>query len=281
MVTSEKYPGGGVNDNLLDNADWRHGPTIVSQLGSTFTAANGGRTPVFDRWNISGMIGAQLVIDDDGLHFALNNSSSYVTLWTILENPVKYAGKTLTFSVQMLSGAYYTTVELPATMPEAQTTYGILTSFGALLISFGAGLLVLTIRLLNNTVDRPLRAKLEIGMISTLLDSPPQNYANELQTCQRYLIVYPGAIVVPAILFYTTTNTLNLLLSLPVTMRTPVITGTPVIYLAGSGAQSGFTFTVEVTLPTALNIRAAKTAHGISVGAQAWINGPLTLNAQM
>ena len=64
-----------------------------------------------------------------------------------------------------------------------------------------------------------LRAKLEIGALSTIDYDPPQDYGTELLKCQRFFVAYPYAMPALCMGFTNTTEGARFTLLLPVTMR--------------------------------------------------------------
>ena len=113
-------------------------------------------------------------------------------------------------------------------------------------------------------------AKLELGSVSTLKDSPPPHYADQLSRCQRYQLSLLSDQVRATVV---STNTLFFTIPTPSTMRTaPTIVGDG-IYIrnaSGGGEVSGFTFNASSVRSNSVGISATKTAHGLT---EASLNG--------
>mgnify|MGYP002732514759 CR=1 FL=1 len=109
-----------------------------------------------------------------------------------------------------------------------------------------------------------LRAKLEMGALSTIEYDPPQDYGTELLKCQRFCVAYPYAMPSLCAGFINTTAEARLSLALPVMMRvSPSISFSAVNQFRV--VTNGTTY-----IPTALS---AGTMSGNSVWLTATISG--------
>lgn len=177
------------NPNLLDN--WYFGNPVNQRGQTSYTGEGYGP----DRWRLSGT--SYLTIGDNGITFS-NTNADYSSLNQIIENPGKYVGKTLTFSVlaKAISGSpstfipYHGTVALKNELSVVSHTFVFGSTPGedtsSLQVSIWA----------NNSVSsfELIAAKLELGSQQTLAHQENGNwvlneipyYGEQLARCQRY-----------------------------------------------------------------------------------------------
>lgn len=253
------------NPNLLDN--W-YFVRAVNQRGQTnYTAGY-----TIDRWRTYTESASVTVSSGTGVTVTLPQTTSYFS--QLLENPQDYRGKTLAASVQgsgnivvivtARKGDQYTTVCTGSGSSGFVTATGTVPNeaYDELRFNIGTGTAGQAIQL--------KAAKLELGSVSTLKDSPPPHYADQLSRCQRYQLSLLSDQVRATVV---STNTLFFTIPTPSTMRTvPTIVGDG-IYIrnaSGGGEVSGFTFNVSSVRSNSVGISATKTAHGLT---EASLNG--------
>ncbi len=253
------------NPNLLDN--W-YFVRAVNQRGQTnYTAGY-----TIDRWRTYIESASVTVSSGTGVTVTLPQTTSYFS--QLLENPQDYRGKTLAASVQgsgnivvivtVRKGDQHTTVCTGSGSSGFVTATGTVPNeaYDELRFNIGTGTAGQAIQL--------KAAKLELGSVSTLKDSPPPHYADQLSRCQRYQLSLLSDQVRATVV---STNTLFFTIPTPSTMRTvPTIVGDG-IYIrnaSGGGEVSGFTFNVSSVRSNSVGISATKTAHGLT---EASLNG--------
>lgn len=264
-VIDELYAAMPYNPNLLDN--W-YFVRAVNQRGQTnYTAGY-----TIDRWRTYTESASVTVSSGTGVTVTLPQITSYFS--QLLENPQDYRGKTLAASVQgsgnivvtvtVRKGDQYTTVCAGSGSSGFVTATGTVPNeaYDELRFNIGTGTAGQAIQL--------KAAKLELGSVSTLKDSPPPHYADQLSRCQRFQLSLLSDQVRATV---ASTNTLFFTIPTPSTMRTvPTIVGDG-IYIrnaSGGGEVSGFTFNVSSVRSNSVGISATKTAHGLT---EASLNG--------
>lgn len=264
-VIDELYAAMPYNPNLLDN--W-YFVRAVNQRGQTnYTAGY-----TIDRWRTYTESASVTVSSGTGVTVILPQTTSYFS--QLLENPQDYRGKTLAASVQgsgnivvivtARKGDQYTTVCTGSGSSGFVTATGTVPNeaYDELRFNIGTGTAGQAIQL--------KAAKLELGSVSTLKDSPPPHYADQLSRCQRYQLSLLSDQVRATVV---STNTLFFTIPTPSTMRTaPTIVGDG-IYIrnaSGGGEVSGFTFNASSVRSNSVGISATKTAHGLT---EASLNG--------
>lgn len=258
-VIDELYAAMPYNPNLLDN--W-YFVRAVNQRGQTnYTAGY-----TIDRWRTYTESASVTVSSGTGVTVTLPQTTSYFS--QLLENPQDYRGKTLAASVQgsgnivvivtARKGDQYTTVCTGSGSSGFVTATGTVPNeaYDELRFNIGTGTAGQAIQL--------KAAKLELGSVSTLKDSPPPHYADQLSRCQRYQLSLLSDQVRATVV---STNTLFFTIPTPSTMRTvPTIVGDG-IYIrnaSGGGEVSGFTFNASSVRSNSVGISATKTAHGLT-----------------
>lgn len=247
------------NPNLLDN--W-YFVRAVNQRGQTnYTAGY-----TIDRWRTYTESASVTVSSGTGVTVTLPQTTSYFS--QLLENPQDYRGKTLAASVQgsgniavivtARKGDQYTTVCAGSGSSGFVTATGTVPNetYDELRFNIGTGTAGQAIQL--------KAAKLELGSVSTLKDSPPPHYADQLSRCQRFQISLLSDQVRATV---TSTNTILFTVPTPVTMRTiPTITANnfSVRNPQNGTTESGFTFSISSVRSNSIGLNATKTAHGLT-----------------
>lgn len=214
------------NPNLLINGDFR-----VNQRGQTSYTHTG---YTVDRWFMS-TAGTTLAVLDNGVRLFATSNNDY-NLYQFIENPQRYAGMTLTFSVGFKNntGSFRIllrdNVSVKGQSIITTDESGILSVTGTLDTTITQLRTIFSISTANNSVDI-LWTKLEVGSMATAFS--PRPYAEELALCQRY---YQGCRINIAVLANTITN---LYPNIPLiqTLRTnPTTTITTMPSLRGNGS---------------------------------------------
>ena len=284
---------GASGRNLLCNGDmqiWQRGESIVT-TGPVWTA---------DRWKVhyTGFTVTKQVDTDGQTYMRIVNTSgaaSNLMLAQVLENYAAYAGLTLTASFKMrgyngFSGAFFighgnyssaTNVNLTADWktaaytnvfnPQASPTYqqGVAAySYSANKIPAGGGVEIKA-------------AKLEHGGVSTLAYDTPADYGETLAKCQRYLLKTD-----PYMRLRTanvSSDYMDFTIPIPVSMRISpsIVAGDPFIKSTAWVAQTGFTFGMISSGNGAVQVRATKTAHGLTDGYMLANTIPLLFSAEL
>lgn len=186
------------NPNMLDNWFWK---SPVNQRGQTTYSG----TPVYsiDRWGITGSTtslsinsGYLTISGSGGASDASQIGDLRQTLTTDMIAGI--IGETVTLSVkcEMITGSKLflqlanTTKSDYSVQIKAAPSGGMLSVTGTVPSTWSTTDQVrFTVGMLGTTVSAKLySAKLEIGGVSTLLDSPAPNFAEMLANCQRYQI---------------------------------------------------------------------------------------------
>ena len=247
------------NPNLLDN--W-YFVRAVNQRGQTnYTAGY-----TIDRWRTYTESASVTVSSGTGVTVILPQTTSYFS--QLLENPQDYRGKTLAASVQgsgnivvivtARKGDQYTTVCTGSGSSGFVTATGTVPNeaYDELRFNIGTGTAGQAIQL--------KAAKLELGSVSTLKDSPPPHYADQLSRCQRFQLSLLSDQVRATV---ASTNTILFTVPTPVTMRTiPTITANnfSVRNPQNGTTESGFAFSVSSVRSNSIGLNATKTAHGLT-----------------
>lgn len=258
-VIDELYAAMPYNPNLLDN--W-YFVRAVNQRGQTnYTAGY-----TIDRWRTYTESASVTVSSGTGVTVTLPQTTSYFS--QLLENPQDYRGKTLAASVQgsgnivvivtARKGDQYTTVCTGSGSSGFVTATGTVPNeaYDELRFNIGTGTAGQAIQL--------KAAKLELGSVSTLKDSPPPHYADQLSRCQRYQLSLLSDQVRATV---TSTNTILFTVPTPVTMRTiPTITANnfSVRNPQNGTTESGFAFSISSVRSNSIGLNAVKTAHGLT-----------------
>lgn len=247
------------NPNLLDN--W-YFVRAVNQRGQTSYTA--GYT--IDRWRTYTESASVTVSSGTGVTVTLPQTTSYFS--QLLENPQDYQGKTLAASVQgsgnivvivtARKGDQYTTVCTGSGSSGFVTATGTVPNeaYDELRFNIGTGTAGQAIQL--------KAAKLELGSVSTLKDSPPPHYADQLSRCQRFQLSLLSDQVRATV---ASTNTILFTVPTPVTMRTiPTITANnfSVRNPQNGTTESGFAFSISSVRSNSIGLNAVKTAHGLT-----------------
>ncbi len=162
--------------NLLDN--WHFGHP-VNQRGQSVYTTSRNRIYTVDRWFISGTNGETRTVRvvDGGLQMDAG------TVLVQRFETVEWDGKTVTFSVIINGQAYsYTFTWNSGLKYESGPTW----PNGWRIGYSGTDPFVQIQRASGSASDVLSAAKLELGETSTLQNSPPPNFAQELLKCQRY-----------------------------------------------------------------------------------------------
>lgn len=247
------------NPNLLDN--W-YFVRAVNQRGQTnYTAGY-----TIDRWRTYTESASVTVSSGTGVTVILPQTTSYFS--QLLENPQDYRGKTLAASVQgsgnivvivtARKGDQYTTVCTGSGSSGFVTATGTVPNeaYDELRFNIGTGTAGQAIQL--------KAAKLELGSVSTLKDSPPPHYADQLSRCQRFQLSLLSDQVRATVV---STNTILFTVPTPVTMRTiPTITANnfSVRNPQNGTTESGFAFSISSVRSNSIGLNAVKTAHGLT-----------------
>lgn len=258
-VIDELYAAMPYNPNLLDN--W-YFVRAVNQRGQTnYTAGY-----TIDRWRTYTESASVTVSSGTGVTVTLPQTTSYFS--QLLENPQDYRGKTLAASVQgsgnivvtvtARKGDQYTTVCAGSGSSGFVTATGTVPNeaYDELRFNIGTGTAGQAIQL--------KAAKLELGSVSTLKDSPPPHYADQLSRCQRFQLSLLSDQVRATVV---STNTILFTVPTPVTMRTiPTITANnfSVRNPQNGTTESGFAFSISSVRSNSIGLNAVKTAHGLT-----------------
>lgn len=258
-VIDELYAAMPYNPNLLDN--W-YFVRAVNQRGQTnYTAGY-----TIDRWRTYTESASVTVSSGTGVTVTLPQTTSYFS--QLLENPQDYRGKTLAASVQgsgnivvivtARKGDQYTTVCTGSGSSGFVTATGTVPNeaYDELRFNIGTGTAGQAIQL--------KAAKLELGSVSTLKDSPPPHYADQLSRCQRFQLSLLSDQVRATV---ASTNTILFTVPTPVTMRTiPTITANnfSVRNPQNGTTESGFAFSISSVRSNSIGLNAVKTAHGLT-----------------
>lgn len=258
-VIDELYAAMPYNPNLLDN--W-YFVRAVNQRGQTnYTAGY-----TIDRWRTYTESASVTVSSGTGVTVTLPQTTSYFS--QLLENPQDYRGKTLAASVQgsgniavivtARKGDQYTTVCAGSGSSGFVTATGTVPNetYDELRFNIGTGTAGQAIQL--------KAAKLELGSVSTLKDSPPPHYADQLSRCQRFQLSLLSDQVRATV---ASTNTILFTVPTPVTMRTiPTIAANnfSVRNPQNGTTESGFTFSILSVRSNSIGLNATKTAHGLT-----------------
>ena len=264
------------NPNLLTNPDF-----AINQRGGniySYSVASGSINGGFsvDHWittvvgsGNSGSYNAETrvlsgsVLDKDGY---------YANLYQLIENPVRFAGKTLTFSAGMSELDQPALIQIWRT--EGTTTTGVaatpynLKADKVLTFTMPSDLTEASkIRVVLQTRGSVKLdwAKLELGSAATPF--VPPDPATELAKCQRYLLKLSQWSAYRAV--HSNVNYMEFAVPIPESMRvSPTIIGgdnfavykfpSPVV------AESDFTFSVSADSANVLRVRATKAGHGLS-----------------
>lgn len=169
------------NRNLLHNWDFRN--PVNQKAASSYTGAVRG----LDRWR-SNAANLTLVINSDCV--TLSPASAASDLEQNVDNPSLLYGKTVTFTVESEHGTHSTTINIPASAPASNTSYGsVATPFGSIYLRFvSSGEIRPRISVTAETDF--YAAKLEAGSISTLENDPPADYGEQLALCKRYYRIW-------------------------------------------------------------------------------------------
>ena len=173
--------GGIYHKNLLHNWDFRN---PVNQRGRSSYSGVGYS---IDRWQL-GNNTASLNVETDYITVA-DPISGHNFFIQQIENPALFAGKTITFSVDVVA---YKNVALRIYDGEVQIGNFNIANVGVnyLTVTLPESItsnLQVVIRSINANASISLKsAKLELGSISTLANDPPADYGEQLALCQRY-----------------------------------------------------------------------------------------------
>ena len=178
---------GGSNANILDNWDFSN---PVNQRGQTTYSQNGAYS--IDRWKTSGK--GTLTLNSG--YISLQRTGEWYNFSQIIDNPGRFAGKTLTLSVKG-SGHYSIIFNVNQNSYPASKLYNS-TDIGIVSVTYtlpdSVTQLAVVIQSKNTAVVNNIySAKLEIGEISTLENDIPMDYQSEYLKCLRYY--YKGGIM--------------------------------------------------------------------------------------
>jgi len=263
--------------NLLINSDFRN---PINQRGEDVYTTSAEITAI-DRWNLlksppTTDITATYTVSSRELKVV--SGDGWASLTQIVENPEKYAGKTVNFSVEIESCTALVRISFwyknkstdplsgvaHMSAPASGSPQKLSTSWRVPVEMSSTGYFKAVIQV-NNGSAILNRAKLEMGNVSTLENDPPANYGEQLALCQRYCLnlssstQFLRAERVDA-------NTIYFTIPTPVTLRAnPVLySGAIKIYNFSNNTEAtGFSFTYT-NQNNAIRVAATKTGHGLT-----------------
>lgn len=241
--------------NLLHNWDFRN---PVNQRGqSSYTV--GSSTPVIDRWKMAnGTITVATM--------TLTATNTYgAGLSQYIENPSRYDGMTVTFSVDLtVSGAdAYARFVVNGSAYYSETIPNGFTGIFDSTVTLPTGMTSLVVQWYGtlSTVTVTKRAKLEVGSVSTLANDAPADFGSQLALCQRFALSIPAS-TYRAVSY--TANTITFVIPTPVTLRVdPLFSVAPAVQTVGGSAQTGFTF-AYTAMSNGIKVVATKTSHALT-----------------
>lgn len=243
---------GGTNPNLLDNPFF----TIRQRGDGPFTTGN---AFTVDRWQMStwNATSPTTTINADGSvtlsSTTADNTANSCALWEVIENGTRFAGKTITVSVQVDAGA---------TNGEKMFICGAANGTRYKEQSLSQGLNVLTYTLSDSITGLSIfigkhgssggkgpvnltisAVKVELGSASTLANDAPPDYGTELAKCQRYFMrVNCSATAAIGFGYMSSTTNARIALPTPVTMRSvPSVSVTTIGGMQVLGAGTSLT----------------------------------------
>lgn len=260
--------------NLLINSDFRN---PINQRGEDVYTTSDEITAI-DRWNLTRTTGVTATYTVSSRELKVVSGDGWASLTQIVENPEKYAGKTVNFSAEIesctglarISFWYKNKSTDPVSgvahmsAPASGSPQKLSTSWTVPVGMSSTGYFKVVIQV-NNGSAILNRTKLEMGNVSTLENDPPANYGEQLALCQRYCVnlssstQFLRAERVDA-------NTIYFTIPTPVTLRAnPVLySGTIKIYNFSNNTEAtGFSFTYT-NQNNAIRVAATKTGHGLT-----------------
>lgn len=284
MIWKMEYLANKVNEQLLINAYWRYKQSVVNQRGKDiYDVAADTYSYMIDMWNKIGAGTLNLSLEDDGLSLQMNRAG----LSQNIEHYTRFAGKTLTFSMDIDVQSLHADSELYLGIYNGVSDKKTrITTTGRQLISVTATIPDSPVRF-RTVIDewsnkgvtkvKVHAAKLELGTVSTLAATPPQDYGVELAKCQRYYCRLSDYARIRASL--ANANTFYFTVPIPVTLRTiPAMIGDFTVQPLAAGDQTGFTFDISHSSPGYITIRAVKTGHGLTDAILNFSNAALDAN---
>ena len=180
------------NKILLHNWDFR---TPVNQRGEDVYTTSA-EIPTIDRWNLTRTDGVTSTYTVSSRELKVVSGDGWATLTQNIEHPEKYAGKTLTYSLELESSTGTARIQFWYKNTSSDSVAGIghvntpATSTRKILTTTwtvpeemsSTGYLKVVAQVLNGSVILN-RAKLEIGNVSTLANDPPAVYSEQLAFC--------------------------------------------------------------------------------------------------
>lgn len=173
--------------NLLHNADW--GYSLVNQRGHSGAVSN---AYCIDRW-----IGNGSATPVAGQYVTLTEGTSMTQRLEII--PAAIAGKRCTFSIELSDGEIASgAIEFPSNTAGSGLAEIFEVSTFSVALGFAAGDYVINgvscssvpyITIYFDHASSVRRVFLGLGAVSHMQITPPQNYAQNLAICQRYLLV--------------------------------------------------------------------------------------------
>lgn len=254
------------NPNLLDNWYFKD---PVNQRGKTTYDTTKLQTYTIDRW---WAIFAGVTVSSDGIVLQSNNTTYGAHIRQALEEPIRFAGRTVTASVLVknISGTAKMSIAKATGMNTGQSGIKNMT------LSVGMNTFTVTLPKDVGSAAYPYllfaiatgvggavtieAVKLEIGSQQTLahqengvwvLNDAPPNKQQELAKCQRYFIPVDGIGRYPATISGTS-NVVQIFVPTPVSMREkPVLSGSfGFSFCVNSGAYHINSFSVTEVLNT-------------------------------
>lgn len=257
------------NPNLLDNWYFKY---PINQRGKTTYDISRESAYTIDRW---WAIFAGVTVSSDGIVLQSNNTTYGAHIRQALEEPIRFAGRTVTASVLVknISGTAKMGITKSTGINSGQVNIKV--------INLSNGLNTFTVTLPNDigSTTYPcllfrletgnknnsqsveiIAAKLELGSVQTLahqengiwvLNDAPPNKQQELAKCQRYFIPVDGIGRYPATISGTS-NVVQIFVPTPVSMRArPGISGSfGFSFRVNSGAYHINSFSVTEILNT-------------------------------
>lgn len=278
------------NPNLLINPDFK----VNQRGGNIYSAADGAINAGFtvDHWIMSiigsgnsGSYNAETRVLSGSV---LDKNGYYANLYQLIENPVRFAGKTLTLSAGMSELDQPALIQIWRT--EGTTTTGVaatpynLEADKVLTFTMPSDLTETSkIRVVLQTRGSVKLdwAKLELGSAATPF--VPPDPATELLKCQRYLYILPqwGRVR----LCEYTANFLRFAIATPVAMRAkPSLINADNLVVRSLNINEelpGFTYEVDSCPGNQILIKANKANHGVTDGTIVASGGDVLFSAEL
>ena len=253
------------NPNLLDNPDFK-----INQRGKTKYIGTDGATKAVDRWYLSRQ-GIDLEVQSDGVVIT-STDSVFPHFRQRLENPTRFANKTLTLSaeVEWVNKNEDNFVRLGIAQQEYSNwvikdfTGGVI----SMTVTTELGVSAVSV-IIMGTLPASVKVKwvkLELGAVATPYVDPDPSL--ELLKCQRYCLALTGDVAKE---YTMNSNSLYFIIPISIPMRiNPSAESGVVPVIKGYGTSNtvdGFEFVyISRSTPNHLIVNATKQAHGITTG---------------